>query len=117
MLRVSRLFVCLLLSALGLMYAMPGVAQNRGTILNDAFGDRAQLEQDWGYSALIEFEGKRILFDTGDNIEIFRRNVETLHVNLSRLDMVIITHAHGDHTSGLRYVLSMNPKVRLYVPN
>ena len=31
--------------------------------------------------------------------------------------MVIITHAHGDHTSGLRYVLSRNPKVKLYVPD
>lgn len=117
MLRVPRLFVCALLSALGLMYAMPGVAQNRVTILNDAFGDRPQLEQDWGYSALIEFEGKRILFDTGDNIELFRRNVEALHIDLTHLDMVIITHAHGDHTSGLRYVLSRNPKVRLYVPD
>jgi 7,8-dihydropterin-6-yl-methyl-4-(beta-D-ribofuranosyl)aminobenzene 5'-phosphate synthase len=87
------------------------------TILNDAFGDRPELEQDWGYSALIEFEGKRILFDTGDNIEVFRRNVEALHVDLTRLDMVVITHAHGDHTSGLRYVLSKNPKVKLYVPD
>src|SRR6201986_4757227 len=117
MLRVSRLFVCLLLSALGLMYAMPGVAQNRVTILNDVFGDRPQLEQDWGYSALIEFEGKRILFDTGANIKLFSRNVEALHVDLKHLDMVIITHAHGDHTSGLRYVLAMNPKVKLYVPD
>ena len=74
------------------------------------------LEQDWGYAALIEFEGKRILFDTGDNIEVFQKNVEALHVDLTRLDMVVITHAHGDHTSGLRYVLSKNPKVKLYVP-
>lgn len=86
-------------------------------ILNDAFGDRPQLEQDWGYSALIEFEGKRILFDTGDNIEVFRKNVEALHVDLTRLDMVILTHAHGDHTAGLRYVLSKNPHVKLYVPD
>ena len=92
-------------------------AQNRVTILNDAFGDRSDLEQDWGYSALIEFEGKRILFDTGDNIEVFRKNVEAMHVDLTRLDMVVITHAHGDHTSGLRYVLTKNPSVKLFVPD
>ncbi len=92
-------------------------AQNRFTILNDAFGDRSNLEQDWGYAALIEFEGKRILFDTGDNIEVFRKNVDLMHVDLTRLDMVIITHAHGDHTSGLRYVLTKNPKVKLFVPD
>ncbi len=99
------------------MSLQTAVGQNRVTILNDAFGDRPALEQDWGYSALIEFEGKRILFDTGDNIEVFRRNVEKMGVDLTRLDMVVITHAHGDHTSGLRYVLSKNPKVKLYVPD
>ncbi len=92
-------------------------AQNRVTILNDAFGKRADLEQDWGYSALIEFEGKRILFDTGDNAALFQKNVERMHVDLSRLDMVVISHAHGDHTSGLRYVLRLNPTVPLYVPD
>lgn len=102
---------------LGLAFGLPAFAQNRVTILNDAFGDRSNLKQDWGYSALIEFEGKRILFDTGDNIEVFRKNVEATHVDLTRLDMVVITHSHGDHTSGLRYVLSKNPKVKLYVPD
>ncbi len=106
-----------LLCFLGLLSLHSATAQNRVTILNDAFGDRPDLEQDWGYSALIEFEGKRILFDTGDNIAVFRKNVEKLHVDLTRLDMVIITHAHGDHTSGLRYVLAKNPTVKLYVPD
>lgn len=109
---MSRFFAALVFLAL----ALPSVAQNRITILNDAFSKRTDLEQDWGYSALIEFEGKRILFDTGDNIALFKRNVERMHIDLSHLDMVIVSHAHGDHTSGLRYVLSLNPNVPLYVP-
>jgi 7,8-dihydropterin-6-yl-methyl-4-(beta-D-ribofuranosyl)aminobenzene 5'-phosphate synthase len=117
MLPVFRLLLCALSCVLWLDDALPVRAQNRVTILNDAFGDRAQLEQDWGYAALIEFEGKRILFDTGDNIEVFRKNVEAMHVDLTHLDMVIVSHAHGDHTSGLRYVLSKNPAVKLYVPD
>ncbi len=115
--RFSSRWMMFLAGVLMLMFVFPGMAQNHVTILNDAFGSRPGLEQDWGYSALIEFEGKRILFDTGDNIEVFRRNVEALHVDLTRLDMVIVTHAHGDHTSGLRYVLAKNPKVKLYVPD
>lgn len=99
-----------------LVLSLPTFAENRITILNDAFGKAPGLELDWGYAALIEFEGKRILFDTGDNIALFQRNVERLHVDLSHLDMVIISHAHGDHTSGLRYVLALNPHVPLYVP-
>jgi 7,8-dihydropterin-6-yl-methyl-4-(beta-D-ribofuranosyl)aminobenzene 5'-phosphate synthase len=92
-------------------------AQNRITILNDAFGKPSALRPDWGYAALIEFEGKRILFDTGDNLEVFQTNVQKLHIDLSHLDMVILTHAHGDHTSGLRYVLAVNPHVRIYAPD
>ncbi len=117
MLSAFRLMMCVLCCGVWLDLAVPVRAQNRVTILNDAFGDRPQLEQDWGYSALIEFEGKRILFDSGDNIEVFRKNVEALHVDLTHLDLVILTHAHGDHTSGLRYVLSKNPTVRIYVPD
>lgn len=107
----------LLLTALIVLGLRTASAQNRVTILNDAFGNKPELEQDWGYSALIEFEGKRILFDTGDNIQVFRKNVERLHIDLSHLDMVVITHAHGDHTAGLRYVLSRSPAVKLYVPD
>ena len=115
--RATRLLIRSLLCLLAAAAALPIHCQSRVTILNDAFGKRPDLEQDWGYSALIEFEGKRILFDTGDNIAVFRKNVESLHIDLTRLDMVIITHAHGDHTAGLRYVLSRNPKVKLYVPD
>ncbi len=115
--RLCRLLFRCLLALLATSAALPLFAQGRVTILNDAFGKRADLEQDWGYSALIEFQGKRILFDTGDNIAVFRKNVETLHIDLTHLDMVIITHSHGDHTAGLRYVLSKNPGVKLYVPD
>ena len=115
--RLNRLLFLFSIASLALTPATASAAPNRITILNDAFGKQTTLEQDWGYSALIEFEGKRILFDTGDNSALFQRNVERLHVDLSRLDMVIISHAHGDHTSGLRYVLSRNPAVPIFVPD
>ncbi len=115
--RTTRLLFRFVLTLLAPLAALPLAAQNRVTILNDAFGNRPDLEQDWGYSALIEFEGKRILFDTGDNSALFQKNIQALHIDLTRLDMVILTHAHGDHTAGLRYVLSQNPHVKLYVPD
>src|SRR5262245_60475360 len=39
--------------------------ENRITILYDAFGKDASMRKDWGFSALVEIAGKRILFDTG----------------------------------------------------
>ena len=92
-------------------------SSDRITILVDAFGGSAELHQDWGYSALVEYGGKRVLFDTGNNNEGFARNVRALGMDLSRLDAVVILHRHGDHTDGLRYLLTVNPHVRIYVPD
>ena len=72
---------------------------HRVTILYDAFGGRPGLIRDWGFAALVEYGGKRILFDTGNNAEIFARNVRALGVDLRRLDFAVISHRHGDHTS------------------
>jgi 7,8-dihydropterin-6-yl-methyl-4-(beta-D-ribofuranosyl)aminobenzene 5'-phosphate synthase len=105
-----------------LMTCVPLVAQaeeipNRITVLVDAFSDRSDLKKDWGYSALVEYSGRRILFDTGNDSEFFRFNVEVLRIDLRNLDAVVISHRHGDHTDGLRYLLSIDPSVVIYVPD
>lgn len=104
----------LLLSAVSL--SAGGPPADRVTILYDAFGKRAGLMRDWGFAALVEYHGRRILFDTGNNAAIFEHNVRALGVDLRRLDYVIVSHRHGDHTSGLNYLLRVNPKVRIYTP-
>jgi 7,8-dihydropterin-6-yl-methyl-4-(beta-D-ribofuranosyl)aminobenzene 5'-phosphate synthase len=92
----------------------PGI--NRVTILYDAFGNRRGLTRDWGFAALVEYSGKRILFDTGNNADIFARNVRALGIDLRRLDLVVVSHRHGDHTAGLNYLLRVNPRVKIYAP-
>jgi len=101
-----------------LMAASPSAAPEarKVTILYDAFGPASKLIKDWGYAALIEYGGKRILFDTGNNAATFEHNVKTLGIDLAKLDAVIISHRHGDHTSGLRYLLQENPDVTIYAP-
>ena len=91
-------------------------APNRVTILYDAFGKSAAMTKAWGFSALVEFGGKRILFDTGGNAEILEHNVKALGVDLSKLDFVVISHRHADHVSGLNYLLRVNPTVKVYTP-
>jgi 7,8-dihydropterin-6-yl-methyl-4-(beta-D-ribofuranosyl)aminobenzene 5'-phosphate synthase len=88
----------------------------RITILYDAFGKTSNLTRGWGYSALIEYAGKRILFDTGGNKDDFAANVKLLGIDLTRLDFVVLSHRHIDHTSGLNYVLSVNPGVKIFTP-
>jgi 7,8-dihydropterin-6-yl-methyl-4-(beta-D-ribofuranosyl)aminobenzene 5'-phosphate synthase len=86
------------------------------TVLYDAFGKPSAMKKDWGFSALIEYRGKRILFDTGNNADIFAHNVKAKGIDLTTLDFVVISHRHGDHTSGLNHLLSVNPDVTIYAP-
>jgi 7,8-dihydropterin-6-yl-methyl-4-(beta-D-ribofuranosyl)aminobenzene 5'-phosphate synthase len=91
-------------------------AEERITILYDAFGTDPTMTKDWGFSALVEIAGKRILFDTGDNAETFAANVKAKGVDLATLDFVVLSHRHSDHMAGLSYVLSVNPTVKIYAP-
>jgi len=88
----------------------------RVTIIYDAFGKSSALKRGWGYSALVEYGGRRVLFDTGGGLDDFTFNADALGVDLARLDFVVLTHRHGDHTSGLHRVLKVNPSVRVYTP-
>jgi 7,8-dihydropterin-6-yl-methyl-4-(beta-D-ribofuranosyl)aminobenzene 5'-phosphate synthase len=94
----------------------PARTGNRVTILYDAFGKSSRMTKDWGYSALVEYGGKRILFDTGNNSRIFAMNVKAAGVDLKKLDFVVISHRHLDHTAGLNHLLSVNPDVKIYAP-
>ena len=86
------------------------------TILYDAFGKSSGMQKDWGYAALIEYGGKRILFDTGNNGDTLAQNAKAKGIDLSRLDFVVMSHRHGDHMGGVAYLLSVNPRVKIYAP-
>lgn len=86
------------------------------TVLYDAFGKSSAMQKDWGYAALIEYGGKRILFDTGNNADILAQNAKAKNIDLSKLDLVVMSHRHGDHMGGMTYLLSVNPKVKIYAP-
>ena len=117
-----RLASCLVAAALAGTAALaamgkPALAAEPGiTILYDAFGNDAAMRKDWGFAALVEVAGKRILFDTGNDAEIFAANVKAKGVDLTNLDFVVLSHRHSDHMAGLNHVLSVNPKVKIYAP-
>ena len=96
--------------------AAAAASNSQITILYDAFGTDPSMTKDWGFSALVEIAGKRILFDTGNDAEIFAANVKAKGVDLKTLDFVVLSHRHSDHMAGLNYVLSVNPTVKIYAP-
>lgn len=113
---IIRSLALLLLLAVPLAEAAAQV-EKRITIVYDAFGPvSAGLKMDWGFAAFVEYGGRRILFDTGNNAKTFAHNIKELGIDLKRLDAVVISHRHGDHTSGLNHLLEVNPTVTIYAP-
>jgi 7,8-dihydropterin-6-yl-methyl-4-(beta-D-ribofuranosyl)aminobenzene 5'-phosphate synthase len=96
--------------------ALAAEGASQATVLFDAFGKPSDLKRGWGYSLFIEHGGRRILFDTGGNDADFAANATVLGVDLKKLDFVVLSHRHNDHTAGLNHVLAENPDVTVYTP-
>jgi len=86
------------------------------TIVYDNTAFRKDLQADWGFSALIETRGKRILFDTGGSGSVLLSNMSKLEIVPKEIDEVFISHAHFDHTGGLSAFLDQNNEVKVWVP-
>lgn len=56
---------------------------------------------EWGFAALVEADGKRILLDTGSRPGTVLQNAAELKIDLSDVKEVVLTHNHPDHTGGL----------------
>src|SRR4029077_18531757 len=103
-------------ATLAAMTETAGASQAQNNILYHVLRNAAAMKKDWGFSALVEVAGKRILFDTGNDRDIFAANVKAKGIDLTNLDFVVLSHRHFDHMAGLSYVLSVNPKVKIYAP-
>jgi 7,8-dihydropterin-6-yl-methyl-4-(beta-D-ribofuranosyl)aminobenzene 5'-phosphate synthase len=63
----------------------------------------ARTPAEHGLSYLIEYDGIRILFDTGQS-DMFLKNAEAMNVSLANIDKIILSHGHFDHGNGLSYL-------------
>ena len=70
------------------------------------------LFSEHGFSVLIEWEGKALLFDTGAS-DIFIRNANILGKDLSKVESIVISHGHYDHSEGLKHLLPFNKKYKV----
>jgi len=70
-----------------------------------------KLSVGWGLAFLID--GK-VLFDTGEKGSSITNNINRLKVNLEKVESVVISHDHYDHTGGLWDILRINPKIRIF---
>ena len=82
---------------------------------NNAYDPR--LKTAWGFSCLIEYQGQVILFDTGGDPPTLLANMATLGIDPSRIERVVLSHIHGDHTDGLSGLLPIaSDGLTVFVP-
>ena len=88
------------------------------TILSTMVADYDYLGE-WGFSALIESDGEKLLFDTGFRENTVLENAESLNIDLSTVEHVYLSHNHSDHTGGLinlrENLMLINPKAMKYI--
>ncbi|WP_457750448.1 MBL fold metallo-hydrolase [Thermococcus sp.] len=74
-------------------------------LVEDYSGYESPFLAQHGISLLIEKDGKRVLFDTGQSAEPLLHNMKLLGINPSSIDYVFLSHCHYDHTGGLLGIL------------
>ncbi|MBP7088696.1 MAG: MBL fold metallo-hydrolase [Candidatus Omnitrophica bacterium] len=66
----------------------------------------------WGVSYLID---NKILFDTGEKSEYTIGNLKKLNVDIGKIEKIIISHKHWDHTGGLWDLLAINKDIAVFI--
>jgi 7,8-dihydropterin-6-yl-methyl-4-(beta-D-ribofuranosyl)aminobenzene 5'-phosphate synthase len=65
----------------------------------------------WGFSCLVD---KTVLFDTGEKWKFLFKNMEALDIDISKIETVVISHDHWDHTGGLWGLLEKTGNIDVY---
>ncbi|MDI7274759.1 MAG: MBL fold metallo-hydrolase [Anaerolineae bacterium] len=94
--------------------APPGTA--RITVLYDNVPFREGLQTAWGYACLVETGEATILFDTGGDGALLLGNMAALGTGPEAIDIVVLSHAHTDHTGGLAALLAAGARPAVYLP-
>ncbi len=114
----------LLLLGLSNITAREPLASNKGpnddavhiTIIYDNYQFDKNLETDWGFACLVEYQGNKILFDAGRKADLYKKNVNLLDIHPEEIPTLFISHEHGDHTAGIPWIIEVNPSVNCYLP-
>lgn len=76
--------------------------------------DNAGMVAEHGLAIYIEADNKKILFDAGAT-DIIISNAKALGVDLSEVDLAVISHGHYDHTGGFPSFCDINDGAPIYV--
>lgn len=84
--------------------------------LYDNYQSDPNLQTGHGFSCLVKFEDENVLFDTGADSSTLLSNMEKLGVSPQEIEIIVLSHIHGDHVNGLWGLLERNGEVKVYIP-
>lgn len=85
------------------------------TVVYDNYEYDPRLRTAWGFSCLLQGLAETILFDTGGDSTILLGNMRALGIEPSQIDVIVLSHIHGDHVGGLAGLLEEHGAVRVYL--
>ena len=86
------------------------------TIVYDNNPGREGLTSEWGFGCVIHGSEKTILFDTGGAGWALLANMRQLNVDIKKIDVVVLSHIHWDHTGGLPSLAIERTGLPVYMP-
>lgn len=92
------------------------VKQLKITVLYDNYVYIDGTQPDWGFACLVEGPEKTILFDTGGKPEVLKENIQKLNIDLSKIDLLAVSHNHWDHIGGLPAVYEIKSPLDVFLP-
>jgi len=111
----------LLVSAIALFFSAEASANEATqpktiTVVYDNYPYKKGLATAWGFSCLVRGWDKTILFDTGGDGRLVLANMEGMGIDPQEIELVMLSHIHGDHVGGLASLLHRHHKVTVVVP-
>lgn len=86
------------------------------TVIYDNYPAQAGFTTAWGFACVIQEADKTILFDTGGDGAVLLANMAKAGIDPAVIDLVVLSHQHWDHISGIYHVLNTNARVQIYLP-
>ncbi len=83
-------------------------------VIFDNTSAREDLLRSWGFSALVDFRGHRVLFDAGSDPILLLEHMEKLQIDPKSIEHAVISHQHGDHLRGVYWVFEKNPQMKVH---
>lgn len=110
---------------LAIVYAVGCSAQPRSqppqraslTIVYDNNAYDTRLRTEWGFACWVQYGDTVLLFDTGGDGSILLDNLQALGLDPQEIDVVVLSHIHGDHTGGMESLLATGVRPDVYVPS